>query len=69
ENSRGLGLADMAKAISTQRKSRANGDLALHVLEILSSFQKSSEAGKHLSLSTTTTRPEPMNPSLLKGYL
>ena len=69
ENSRGLGLADMAKAISTQRKSRANGDLALHVLEILSSFQKSSEAGKHLTLSTTTTRPEPMNPSLLKGYL
>lgn len=69
ENSRGLGLADMAKAIHTQREARANGELALHVLEILSSFQKSSEAGMHLELTTTTRRPEPMNPSLLKGYL
>lgn len=69
ENSRGLGLADMAKAIQTGRLHRANGELALHVLEIITSFQKSSEQEKHLSLETTMQRPAAMVGSELKGIL
>jgi len=41
KNSRGLGLADMAKAILTGRKPRANYHQTLHVLEIMTGFQKS----------------------------
>ncbi|MDR0271823.1 MAG: Gfo/Idh/MocA family oxidoreductase, partial [Clostridiales bacterium] len=35
ENSRGLGLADMAKALQTGRKPRAGVDLTYHVLEAM----------------------------------
>src|SRR5205085_2199696 len=35
ENSRGLGLADMAKAIRDDRPHRASGDLAYHVLDAM----------------------------------
>lgn len=52
DNSRGLGLAGMAKALKTGTSYRANSDLALHVLEILSSFEKSSDQGKHITLET-----------------
>jgi predicted dehydrogenase len=69
ENSRGLGLADMAKALQVNRPYRANGKLALHVLEILTSFQKSSEQQKHIKLQTSTSRPEAMGTNHLKGVL
>jgi predicted dehydrogenase len=69
ENSRGLGLADMAKALQTKRDHRANGELALHVLEILTSFQKSSEEEKHIQLQTSAIRPQPLDSSKLTGML
>jgi hypothetical protein len=59
----------MAKALRTKREHRANGDLALHVLEILTSFQKSSEEEKHIHLQTTAKRPQPMDISKLTGML
>jgi hypothetical protein len=64
ENSRGLGVADMARCIETGEKPRANGELANHVLEIMHGFHDASRNGKHYELSSTCTRPEPLKPGL-----
>ena len=45
ENSRGLGVADMATAIVSGRPHRASGDLAYHVLEIMESIHVASDRG------------------------
>lgn len=69
ENSRGLGLADMAKALQTGRDSRANLDLTTHVLEILTSFEKSSMEGRYLPLETRYERAMPMKNNPIHGIL
>ena len=60
ENSRGLGLADMAEAWRSGRPHRANGDLAYHVLDIMHAIHDASTEGRHVMLESTCTRPEPM---------
>lgn len=52
ENSRGLGLSNMADALRGIGDFRANGDQMLHVLEIMTGFEKSSNAGSYLELAT-----------------
>jgi len=69
ENSRGLGLADMAKAIQTGRKARADVDITFHVLEAMTNFAKSAETGKHIGMTTAPERPVPMVNGLLPGVL
>ena len=69
ENSRGLGLADMAKATQTGRKARADLELIYHVLEVMTSFAKSAELGKRIDISTAPERPAPMVNGLLPGVL
>ena len=69
ENSRGLGLADMAKALQTSRDYRANYRLTEHVLEILTSFEKSSEKGSYLPLVTHYERSIPMKNNPIHGIL
>lgn len=60
ENSRGLGLADMAEGIRTGRDHRANGDLAYHVLDIMHAIHDASTAGQHVRLESTCVRPNAM---------
>ena len=60
QNSRGLGVADMAQALSNDRQHRANGDMAYHVLDIMHGFHDASKNGKHYELASTCIRPEPM---------
>src|SRR5215216_2788042 len=38
QNSRGLGLADMAQALRSGRRPRASGELGLHVLDVIHAF-------------------------------
>ncbi|MFB5662362.1 Gfo/Idh/MocA family protein [Alteribacillus sp. HJP-4] len=57
ENSRGIGLADMAEAILEERPHRANGNLLYHVLELMHAFHISSEEGTHYNVSSTTEKP------------
>jgi predicted dehydrogenase len=59
ENARGVGAADMAKAILTGRKHRASGEMAFHVLEAMHGFHDASEEGKHYIMQSTCERPEP----------
>ena len=46
-----IGLLDMAAA-RQGRAHRANGDLALHVLEVLDAFERSSVEGRHVMIET-----------------
>jgi predicted dehydrogenase len=57
ENSRGLGLADMAYAIRTGRPHRASGELAYHVLDTMHAIIEASETGRHVELSSSCERP------------
>jgi len=57
---RGIGVADLADAIRTNRPHRASAEQALHALETMTAFQRSSESGAHVTLETTCERPEPL---------
>lgn len=68
-NYRSIGLADMAHAIVENRPHRANGDLALHVLEVMEAFGKSSDSGSVVEITTPVSRPAPLAESLRDGQL
>ena len=68
-NYRSIGLADMAHAIRANRPHRANGDLALHVLEVMEGFGRAAETGTTLDMTTTVERPAPLSESLVDGRL
>ncbi len=59
-NARGLGIADMAYAMRSGRTHRANGEMAYHVLDIIESFMQSAHEGRHITPSSTCSRPEPL---------
>lgn len=69
ENSRALGLADMAKALRTGRPFRANSNQTLHVLEIMESIHESSVKKRQIRLKTRYRREAPMDPTLRMGIL
>ncbi len=69
ENARGVGLADMACAIQSDRAHRANGALAYHVLDMMHAFHESSDKGKHLLLQSSCERPAAMPMDVREGSL
>ncbi|WP_105618800.1 Gfo/Idh/MocA family protein [Vallitalea okinawensis] len=60
ENSRGLGVADLAQSIIDKRSARASIDLAYHVLDIMHGIINSSKKQQVLELKTTCHRPSPL---------
>jgi hypothetical protein len=67
DNSRGIGVADMAAAIQSGREHRANERLAFHVLDIMHSIYDASDTGRHVELKSTATRPLPLPQGLTPG--
>lgn len=61
---RGIGLADMLSATKHGRPHRASGDLALHVLEMMTSIVRSSDEGRRIELTTSCERPAPLRSGL-----
>jgi predicted dehydrogenase len=57
---RGLGLADMMAAVAEGRPHRATGELGLHVLDVMHGLLESAAQGRHVTISTSCARPEPM---------
>ena len=60
ENCRGLGVADMAHAMRKGRPHRADGSLAYHVLDIIHAVHDASREGRHVELTSSCERPEPL---------
>lgn len=69
ENSRGIGVADMAKALATERKHRANGEITYHVLDLMHAFHDASAKGKHVEVKSACERPAALPAGLAKGAL
>jgi predicted dehydrogenase len=57
ENSRGLGLADLAYGLRNGRAHRASGELAYHVLDLMHAFHDASREGRHIIVESTMARP------------
>ncbi len=68
-NFRIIGVADMAHAIRNDRPHRASGDLAFHVLEVMEAFQRSSDAGTHITIDSRPERPAMLPTDLTPGML
>ena len=60
QNARGVGVADMAYALRTRRRHRANEALTYHVLDLMHAFHDASATGKYVMMSSTCERPKPM---------
>ena len=60
DDSRGLAVADMARAIQSGRPHRASGDLAYHVLEAMHGFHDASTQGRHYEMQSRCERPAPL---------
>ena len=69
DNSRSIGVADMANAIRSGRPHRANGELAFHVLDAMEAAADASAKGKAIRLTSTCQRPAALPMGLLPGML
>lgn len=67
ENSRGIGLADLASSIQHGRPARASGELAYHVLDAMLTFHDLGHEGASLALQSSVERP-PALPASLKQF-
>ena len=69
ENSRCLGLADLAAAIEQKRSPRTSYLQTYHVLEAMTGALKSAETGMPYVMTTAFKREAPMDPSFPHGVL
>jgi predicted dehydrogenase len=67
ENTRGLGVADMACAIAEGRPHRASAEMAFHVLDVMHAFLESSEQDRHVRIVSTCRRPAPLPAGVNEG--
>jgi predicted dehydrogenase len=58
ENSRALGLADMAYALRNNRRPRAHGDLGLHAMEVIHGMLESAKTNRVYKMTTRCVRPK-----------
>ena len=69
ENSRALGLADMAKALQTGREARCAVQQTYHVLEIIEGFETSAKTGQWTKIESVYHRAPGMVRPTVKGIL
>lgn len=60
DNSRGLGVSDMARALRDGAPHRASGELGYHIVDIMHAVLESSEQGRHVPVTSTFARPQPL---------
>ncbi len=59
ENSRGIGIADLASALESGQPHGAGGELALHVLDVMLAVEDASSRGRHVIIESPCGRPPP----------
>jgi predicted dehydrogenase len=69
ENSRGIGVADMAYALRSGRSHRANGEVTYHVLDVMHATLDSPREGRHITVESTCARPAALPVGLRHGLL
>ena len=60
-NYRGVGLAEMSYSIENKKVNKCNGELSLHVLDIIQSTMKACKTGTAQSIKTTCKKPQPFS--------
>ena len=68
-NYRGVGLSEMAYCIEKKKRHRCNGELSLHVLDIIQSTMKASITGKKQKIKTTCQIPKKFNLKEIKKII
>jgi len=68
-NYRTAGLADMVDAISADRPHRCSLELAIHVVDVMTSILASGEYGEFITMSTSCARPEALGPEAAQALL
>ncbi|MDB5505969.1 MAG: Gfo/Idh/MocA family oxidoreductase [Devosia sp.] len=68
-NYRTAGLADMLQSIEQGRPARCGLDVALHVVDVMTSLLKAGETGQVVTLTTTCTRPAALGPDEAQALL
>lgn len=66
---RGLGLADMADAIVKRRQNRQNGEMALHLVEVMESFTLSAKTGRRIDIKSSCKQPAALAAGLPLGSI
>ena len=69
ENSRSIGVADMAYALRSGRPHRANGDLAFHVLDLMHAFHDAQDQGAFVEVGSSCAQPAMIPTGLQPGHL
>ncbi|MFQ5809440.1 MAG: Gfo/Idh/MocA family protein, partial [Armatimonadota bacterium] len=64
DNSRGVGIADMAVGIRNGRPHRASGEMTYHVVDIVHALHDASSENRHIELESTCDQPAPLPPGL-----
>jgi len=60
QDTRGIGVADMAVAIKNGRPHRNSGRMVTHVVDIINALHESNDQGKRIDLVTSCERPAPL---------
>jgi predicted dehydrogenase len=68
-NYRCAGLADMAQAIEEGRPHRCSLELAVHVVDVMTSILRSGEERRFIEMSTTCERPAALGPEEARALL
>ena len=66
--SRGIGVADLARAIETGGESRTRG-MIVHTIEAITGLMEAAETGTVYEMKTTCERPEPVKPGGALGEM
>jgi predicted dehydrogenase len=66
-NFRIIGVADMAHALRSNRPHRASGELAFHVLEVMTAFQRSSDSSAYIKIKSQPERPAMIPTGIANG--
>ena len=68
-NYRGAGLAEMANCIKNKKKHRCNGELSLHVLDIIQSIMLAARRKKRINIQTSCSIPKKFTSIEIKKIL
>jgi len=69
DNSRMIGVADLAEAVVSQREHRASGTLAFHVLESMQAILDAASSGKNTAVGSYIMRPSALPLGLRDGQI